>query len=136
MRLFSVRHEFPTEWAKFKSTKIAGDVAVAKLTLDLSAEHYPFWSRDQLKAVARAEVFARAGKSGCEISQMNGTGGSEPIGTLVKDVSLGDMFRSALTKLSLKQPNGGLTQVPTGKLELCFTDNSMDDLWLAVTWSS
>jgi hypothetical protein len=136
VRLFSVRHEFSTAWAKFKSAKIADAGAVAKLTFDLSAEHYPFWSRGQLKAVTRAEVFARGGESGSVISQINDSGGSETVGTLVKDVSLGDMLRTPLTKISLKQPNGDLAQVPTGKLELRLADNSVEDLWLAVTWGT
>src|SRR5262249_18358690 len=35
--LFSVRHEFPAEWTKFKSATIGGAVLTAELTLALSA---------------------------------------------------------------------------------------------------
>lgn len=138
VRLFSMRHEFSTAWAKFSSTKIGDEIAIAKLTLDLSTEHYPFWSRNQLKAVTRAEVFTRGGKIGCVISQVIDTANGEVVeqlGTLAKDASLGVLLRAPLAKLSLEQPTGDFAQVPTGRLELCFTDNAMDDLWLAVAWS-
>jgi Tc toxin complex TcA C-terminal TcB-binding domain len=48
VRLFSIRHEFPTEWAKFKSIQLGAVVTVAELTLLLREEQYPFWSKDNL----------------------------------------------------------------------------------------
>jgi hypothetical protein len=59
VRLFSIRYEFPTEWAKFKNVKIEGDTKTAKLTLDLCAEHYPFWSKGRLEKVVQADVIAK-----------------------------------------------------------------------------
>src|SRR6185503_12227931 len=41
LRLFSVRHEFPVEWSKFKSVQLAGNRA--ELSLNVREEHYPFW---------------------------------------------------------------------------------------------
>jgi hypothetical protein len=43
VRLFSIRHEFPTEWAKFKNPLIEEEAASAALALLLRREHYPFW---------------------------------------------------------------------------------------------
>lgn len=40
VRLFSLRHEFPTEWAKFKGIKIGGAITDAELTLDIREEHF------------------------------------------------------------------------------------------------
>src|SRR5260370_17005871 len=37
-RLFSMRHEFPTEWAKFKS---AGSGTTASLSFNLLPQHFP-----------------------------------------------------------------------------------------------
>lgn len=44
MRLLSVRHEFPTEWARFTAAELDGD-GTAPLTLTLREEHYPYWAR-------------------------------------------------------------------------------------------
>jgi hypothetical protein len=44
MRLFSLRYEFPTEWAKFKAA-----TAPASLTLTLRSEHFPYWTQDAKK---------------------------------------------------------------------------------------
>lgn len=33
LRLFSIRHEFPTEWAKFKRVEIEGETKTAELTI-------------------------------------------------------------------------------------------------------
>ena len=49
VRLFSVRHEFPTEWATFKAAVIDGGHPTASLTLKLRPEHYPFWSKGHIE---------------------------------------------------------------------------------------
>ena len=43
-RLFSIRHEFPAEWAKFKNSKSSEPL----LTIALRKEHYPFWMQNHL----------------------------------------------------------------------------------------
>ena len=45
VRLFSIRHEFPTEWAKFRSVTINGTTPTAVLSLNLLPQHYPFWAQ-------------------------------------------------------------------------------------------
>ena len=57
VRLFSVRHEFPTEWAKFQS-QTPGANQRYELTLNLRPEHYPFWSQGRLNKVTRVEIYA------------------------------------------------------------------------------
>jgi Tc toxin complex TcA C-terminal TcB-binding domain len=124
VRLFSVRHEFPTEWAKFKSVKIEDATKVAELTLNLREEHYPFWSRGRLEAVKRADFFAKTAKTSVEVAdKADGTGNKD---TLVKDASMGDLRMGKLTNISLP--------APTGKFTLYFNDNSMEELWLALAW--
>jgi len=61
VRLFSVRHEFPTEWAKFKNEQVnvTSNPKVFKLTLDLKPEHYPYWSQGKLNRVTKADVLPR-----------------------------------------------------------------------------
>jgi len=130
VRLFSVRHEFPAEWAKFKAVKFEGETKVAELTLGLREAHYPFWSRGRLEAVKRADLFAQPAK---DIKQTKPTISvfAAPDGTgkpdaLVKDHSLGGLRVAKLTNLPLPPPMGQLT--------LYFDDNSMQNLWLALAW--
>jgi hypothetical protein len=127
VRLFSLRHEFPSEWAKLKAIKIAGAIETAALTLDLQPEHYPFWSRDRLAVVQRLELFARPGtgtKSTVVISeQADGTGKTD---SLVTDAFRGDLRAGELKNITIP--------APVGKLSLYLDDNSMEDLWLAITW--
>lgn len=127
VQLFSVRHEFPTEWSKFKSTTadLSSNPQVrAGLTLNLREEYYPFWSKGRLEAVKRADLFAQTVKNSVEIiDQPDGMGNKD---TLVKNASLGDLCAGKLTNIPL--------WAPTGKLTLYFNDNSMEDLWLALAW--
>jgi hypothetical protein len=128
VRLFSVRHEFPTEWAKFKSNKIEGDTKTSALMLELRQEHFPFWSQDRLKAVKRVDFFAKKGKDPMKITEnADGTGETD---TLTKDNLFGNLWRGQLTHIPQIDQSAPLSI----KFNLNFTDNSMEDLWLAVTW--
>ncbi|MBW2690193.1 MAG: insecticidal toxin protein, partial [Deltaproteobacteria bacterium] len=131
VRLFSVRHEFPTEWAKFTTVDLAADPNIlAGLTLDLRDEHYPFWSKDEDNnpiGIKRVDIFAKPTKeTGTTMDVFdNSNAEGDPAG-LEKDTSLNNVLVGKLTN----------TQLPaaTGEFTLYFTDNSMEDLWLALTW--
>ena len=126
VRLFSVRHEFPTEWAKFKDEPV--DLAsvpkvFAKLTLDLKPEHYPYWSQGKLNRVTQADVFAETTKTDLKFSsQADGT--PEVLLTSLKN--LNNMKTCSLTSLPA---------TPTEKVILYFSDKSMDNILLAVEWA-
>ncbi len=138
VRLFSVRHEFPSEWAKFKNVKFEDDTKPAELALNLSEEHYPFWSRaSKPLALNRVEVIARPNNETAPAKKTKDTitifdkSDDEPAGTRMEDKlervpSLNNFRRGELKKIP-KPP-------ATGKFSLYFDDNSMNDLWLAVTW--
>ena len=124
IRLFSLRHEFPSEWAKFKSVQLAGN-SRAELRLTLTAEHYPFWSKGRLGVVRRLDLFASSDKPNLEVVyKADGTGDPD---TLTKDNSLGGILAGRLTHSPFVEP--------TGELTLHLNDNSMKELWVAVTWS-
>lgn len=55
VRLFSVRHEFPTEWSKFKSGQ--------DLDIEIKPDHYPFWSRGTGAKTARGRSLIRSARS-------------------------------------------------------------------------
>jgi hypothetical protein len=117
-RLFSVRHEFPDSWAAFKRD----DRPLAELRIDLRREHYPFWARTLLSGVTSVEVIARGGPERLGVAA--GPDGANP-DELVEDRELGGLRRGRLSDVRLE---------PVGELALFFGDNSMDELWLAVSW--
>jgi hypothetical protein len=123
VRLFSLRHDFPSEWAKFKSVKIVGEAA--PLTLNLRPEHYPFWSQREKLEFKRVDLFAHTTKDKVEITSKK-PDGAAILDTLTKDASLGNLKVGKLTNIPLPKPIGVFT--------LNFNDNSMEDLWLAATW--
>ncbi len=126
-RMFSVRNEFPTEWAKFKSIKIEGSTKTAELSLELRVEHYPFWARGYLQEVKRMDIVAKTASSSIEISE-NADQTSKKVtlnDTLSKGFLMGDILQLAPTS----------PVSPEGKpLKLFFNDNTMEDLWILLTW--
>jgi len=124
VRLFSLRHEFPSEWAKFEGVQLGAATPVAELTLDLREEHYPFWSQGRLEAVKRVDLYAKTTKNTVEISDKPDRTGNKD--TLVKDTSLDNLRAGRLTNIPLP--------APTGKFTLYVNDNSMEDLWLVLAW--
>ena len=123
VRLFSIRHEFPTEWAKFKSSTITNPVTTAELSLTLRPEHYPFWSQINLTAVKRIDCLAQITK---DIGVASNATGTENKTALAKNASLGNLRTAKLPDAILPSP--------IGPFILHFNDNSMEDLWLAVSW--
>jgi Tc toxin complex TcA C-terminal TcB-binding domain len=125
VRLFSIRHEFPTEWAKFQNTPAT---SVIPLTLSLRPEHYPFWSQGNLEIIKRADLFIKTKKAVKITYKADGTGDEN---SLVKDKSLGDLWAGQLSKLPTSTKP---VSTKTEKFTLYFNDNSMENIWLALTW--
>jgi hypothetical protein len=127
VRLFSVRHEFPSEWAKLKNGTLSNNPPQRPaLTLNLRDEHYPFWSRGSLETIKRLDVYARTAKSSVDVTFQPDGGG--PKDSLVPDASLGNLRagKVGLDHLSLQKPVGTLT--------LYLNDLSVTDLWLGLAW--
>lgn len=120
VRLFSIRHEFPTEWAKFKNVQLGG-ATLAPLSLTLRAEHYPFWSQGLKIALKSMEFFAQTANNVNLNDKADGTGNKD--GLLDKTMNL---------------QAGSLKNIPLpaaiGTFTLYLDNNSMDELWLAVSW--
>jgi hypothetical protein len=121
VRLFSIRHEFPTAWAKFKNIQLAGAITRAELALTLRAEHYPFWSQGLPITLHQVTFFAQT-TSSVTLSDSTGTQ-KDP---LVLDTTLN--LRVA--------PLHNIQPLPAalGTFTIYLDNNSLDDLWLAVTW--
>jgi hypothetical protein len=139
VRLFSVRREFPTEWAKLKSIKISGATKAAELTLKFREEHYPFWSRGRVEAAKRVDLFARETKeTKNEIdfsSKLDNTGDLDSTAKdkLVKDPAFPGLRVGRLDKDKIPLPKP-IHSEPDDKFTIFLNDNSMDDLWIALTW--
>ena len=133
VRLFSVRHEFPTEWAKFKSVKIEGAIKTAELAVTLQDEHFPS-GKSKLEIFKSVALFSRTTKDSINVTEkVDGSGNKD---TLEKDVSLGGLRVGKLEKIAL--PTAMKNPADSNKVEfrfkLNFDDNTMDELWMAVVW--
>ena len=56
-RLFSLRHEFPTEWNHFINTP---DAQVNAMTVDLAAARYPYFAQGRTITIREAKVLTRS----------------------------------------------------------------------------
>jgi len=117
VRLFSVRHEFPSAWAQFKNAPLEN--SRARLTLDLKAEHYPYWSRG---ALDETDSITLAGSPMSDLHIYTKEDSLEPIAELTSNKHVS----SATNPLPLP--------TPTGRLELYLSDNQIEELWLAIGW--
>lgn len=125
VRLFAVRSEFSSAWAKFKAADLADD-ATAPLTLELRPEHYPYWSQERLEAITNAGVFSKGGAAKFSVvANPDGSGAADEVSV---DASLAKLRAGALENNALP--------APTGEWTLNLTDNTMDDLWLLVAWGA
>jgi len=126
LRLFSLRHEFPTEWARFKGIKIGGAISDAELILDIREEHFPYWSKDRLESI-KERAFYKQGSTGI-ITET----------PIISEVEvLTHKFDGTTTTATLLTPDITLPKTPdkfTLRIKSSFNGNSMEDLWLALTW--
>lgn len=130
-RLFSIRHEFPSEWARFTSQTADGGQRY-ELALMLREEHYPFWSKDRLKQVARVDILARSAEAVVPASlkiadKIDDQPEAAKQDTLAKTAAVGNLLIGALTNIALPE-------APTGDFKLFFESNAVKDLWIVITW--
>jgi hypothetical protein len=138
--LFSIRHEFPSQWAKFQSVAIDGGTVTAELQLTLESELYPYWAQAVVGGnlakpiVTKAVEFFAEMPPGNTIATVNLNDKPDNSGnndTLVKNPLLGSLFAGELIKIALPAAITDATHPP---LTLYFDNNSMEDLWIAITW--
>jgi len=125
-----VRQEFPAEWAKFQNQKPA-DGHRFELVLNLLSEHYPFWSQGRVKAVTRVDVLAASKVTPIPGSidiadKADKNDRTTKIDSLAKDASLGGLLVGKFQEIALPAPEGDLS--------LFIDDNSLNNLWIGLTW--
>ncbi|MEZ4674837.1 MAG: hypothetical protein R2932_11415 [Caldilineaceae bacterium] len=135
VRLFSVRHEFPTEWAQFQSQTPPDNQSFA-LPLPVRAEHYPFWSQAHLQRVARVDVLVRSSADVALADNADKNAPNRNIDLLAKDTTLDHLLVGKLTNIGL--PEKPMTD-KVGEPWLTLFFDVMDvktvgDVWIAVQW--
>lgn len=126
VRLFSARHDFPTEWAKFQAqTPPAGHRF--KLALNLRDEHYPFWSAKRRKVVKALRVLVQNGGTSVTVFDQADRAVQAKQDVLARDASLGNLVTGSLV-------NVVPLAAPVGDMSLYFDSRDFADLWVAVRW--
>lgn len=139
VRLFSVRHEFPSEWAKFRSGK--------DLNIDIKPEHYPFWTRGTGSNTARGPSLINgarnvsllaASRGGTQPAQIvattRGTNNVSWDARLIRDKSMADLLIGKFKKPQEVTTASELK--PVGMWNIQFSNRSIEDLWILVDWSA
>ncbi len=120
VRLFSLRHEFPTAWAAYKAATAVNGVRPLKITL--TDQHYPFWSRPpagMTNQVLKTELIARA-TGEVKVAKPDG---SNP--------DTAGPFFGALTRVEITQA----PQPPfAGEWHIGLGGDTIQDAWLLVYW--
>jgi len=127
VRIFSVRHEFPTEWGKFQSELQDNNIEYPALSLNLTEDHYPYWAKGHVSSVANTELIVQSDKGSIKIfTEVNG--GNDKSDELIEDGSLDNLLRNK----SLKNVK---VSTPVGKWEVYFEkDQTISNIWVLVTW--
>jgi hypothetical protein len=129
-RLLSVRHEFPTEWARFVATTPTGEPPTAPLTLTLREEHYPFWARlTSDRTLYAVELFASAGAG--DVTSYDAPA-DDPSGSRHQTVLRADPSVGGLRSGLLVDP----LPAALGPMTLYLDTPTLTDLWVALTWGA
>ncbi|HEY1765299.1 MAG TPA: hypothetical protein VGF85_10275 [Opitutaceae bacterium] len=136
VRLFSMRHEFPTEWAKFKA---AAANAPAPLSFTLWPQHFPFWAGKVVSAltVKGVEFFAEMTAPTATAVNLSATAAGLTVpanrDALNPNPNLNHLMTGTLGNVALPSV-ADPTKPPPAPYTLFCDNNAMNDLWMAVTW--
>ena len=129
VRLFSMRHEFPTEWAKFKSSATG---TLASLSFNLFPQHFPFWATKLGFSIGikGLQFFAETTNPVDFYDSANTATAKKDALTL--DPAL-DLMTGSLVNVANPQVVDPANPPATPYTLYC-DNNLMTDLWMAVTW--
>ena len=133
VRIFSLRHEFPSEWAKFKGAAITAAAPVAPLSFNLLPQHFPFWAAKLgLSGVRGVQFFAEMTNAN-PVNFYDGTA----IATAKKDALASNPALGLMTGslMNIALPTVVDPANPPATPYTIYGDNNgMKDMWMAVTW--
>ncbi|KWC42430.1 hypothetical protein WL51_03580 [Burkholderia ubonensis] len=115
-RVFSMRHEFSTEWAGFKRPRLDGE-GPAVLKFSLTPDQFPFRMEKVTENPKRLHLFFSGNADGDVELRRNGTS----LGKTA--LASGMAFVSNALQMN-------------GDYELQFESNAVDDLWVVVDWQA
>jgi hypothetical protein len=131
VRLLSVRSDFPTEWARFKAITLDGATQEAPLSITLRKEHYPYWAGTMAPIVLKhVDVLVEPEPETSPTVTVSTAPDGDPDRTehpLSTDASLGGLRAGSLSD---PLPDA------LGDMILYVDDNSMGDIWLALSWGA
>lgn len=134
VRLLSVRHDFPTEWARFAAVPLSGSGDVAPLTITLREEHYPIWVgtvKPGPIAIRQVDLYAKAGKRNT-VTIYDDPAAAQKKVDLAPDNALNGLLYGRLSHSPAQQN----MPAATGALTWYVSDNTMHDFWIALTWGA
>jgi hypothetical protein len=139
VRLFSARHDFPTEWARFKSGQ--------DLAFEITSSHYPFWTAGFGATTVRGPSLVKSARSVSLLAAASGSSGVSKLlvtttGTnkvaweaqLVRQKAMADLLAGTFRKSPAAVQTSELK--PVGGWSLHFDNGAIDDLWMAVDYSA
>jgi hypothetical protein len=129
VRLLSLRHDFPTEWAQFTGAAITAQAPTAALKLALGEALYPFWSTTVgTVSTMRASVFVRPAAT------------NKPPVTVYADAAatqkLAAIDAATMDGLYFGDLPAPSLPAATGPLAYYLDDNTMQDAWILLTWGA
>lgn len=104
MRMFSIRHEFSTDWHKFLHPT-GGEDADQTLNINLDKDHFPFFTKERSVLASKVEVLLQASRTGDYMMVFTGTDQSgEAMNSteisMPEDASLANMQRASLSGIT------------------------------------
>ncbi|WON73552.1 hypothetical protein [Nitrosospira sp. Is2] len=123
-RLFSMRHEFSSEWARFKNIKLEPG-QTGSFSFELRAHHFPYRMQESFSNAKSLHIFCRT-----DAQQVNTE--------LIRDnTSVGKTTLMKGEGIIVPPPQGEEPGSfdPRGKFELRFDTTALDDIWVVVDWA-
>lgn len=118
--LFSIRHDFPTEWAKFQTT--------SALSVAFTPALYPFWAQDRTIALTNVRFYADMSVPATSVTMTDKNNNQD---ALVANPALGSLLMGSFSHIPIPAAISDSTHLP---FAVTFDNNTMKDLWMALTW--
>lgn len=140
VRLFSMRHEFPSEWARFQRTQVTPG-QTATLAFELKDEHFPFRMQEAFTNAKRFHVFGRTEEQQVEVELFRGNAASPPaapppLQSIAKSTLIvGEGVIPSLPPAPPAPQPPPVSFDPRGRFELRMDSAAFDDIWLVMDWS-
>lgn len=131
VRLFSLRDEFPTQWAKFLGAP-ANANGKFQLSLELNKEHFPIWTKDRVGPMKAMQLWVRRS------DVAPGAPPRVPLQARLVARANKEFPLQGATNDVLVSGSVATSELPAssiGEHNFEFSDKALRDLWVAVHWA-